>query len=118
MGSMITIFNFIKEHYFKLFLLLCLIVLFILVWFKGININNINNNHQEQFQYQSQMSINLFVSSGQVDWKYKQIGETIDDYCRERSKLPPEQSYFSERVIEYGFFKNKYYFIYPEFRNR
>ncbi len=95
-----------------------LIILFIFLLYKGIHVNFITKNYSEHIQNRNQLSINLFISTGHVEWKYKLIGNTMEEYCIERSKLSPEQSYFSSREIEYGLFKNKYYLIYPEFQNR
>jgi len=115
---MFKLIQILKNYYEKILIIFSIILLFLVIWFKGIHINYINNNHQEQYQYQGQLSINLFVSNGLVEWKAKLIKDTIEDYCIEKSKLSPEQSYFSYREIEYHFWGNKYYLIYPEFKNR
>lgn len=107
--------NFIKEHFIKIVLVLGFVSLGAFLFFKGIHIHITNNNHQEQYQYQSQLSINLFMATSEVQWKAIPICPTIECYLSERSKLPAEKSYFASREIEYGFFSNKYYLVYPEF---
>ena len=110
--------QFVKEHFVKIVIVVSLVIVGLFLFFKGIHVHVTTNNHQEQYQYQSQMSINLFVTNAEVRWKAIPICPTIECYLTERSKLPPEKSYFASREIEYGFFSNNYYLVYPEFYNK
>jgi len=125
---MIKIKEWIKFNLFKILIGLLIISIlgniYLLIG-PGIKINNqyIINNHQEQLQYQTQFSIamGIFMSNAVVEWKYKEIESTIENYTLEKTKLPPEQSFFADRQKEESsgwFSKSKYYLIYPVFKNK
>ena len=106
------------------FILIIVMVITVLLFKKGININQNILNHQEQFQYQnqSQLSINLFVARGNIVWRNKEIFKRDDrdimwSICKELTDLPPEKSYFAKIQVVHYWFSKKYYIFWPEFEN-
>jgi len=100
----------------KIIVIIATIILLALIIFKkGIVINNTNNQYQYQNQSQSQLVVSMMMQQGGFEWKYIDI-KNETELLNKINNLEPYQSLFC-KVIRRGF-SSSYQLMYPAIKTK